>query len=1096
MLARIRRADRVARLRDLVLALNFLPRSQRITRDRWTGLGLDAASLAATLHSIGRRAGATATALVFTRTFDAHAAERAARSLQNADPAHHSLLLATDRRFRTLAVISIGPDLAARTCTIDRTHPRASDAETLLDMVAPDHEGTASIAIRYARALDRARVTGRFFEEFRARRTAIAAAWTGLPGRRRSDRDQLALLLLCRLMFLYFLQHAGHLAGNPRFLAELIRRTGPRRGSIYRSAVVPLFFGALNRRPEHRAASARRLGDLPYLNGGLFERHALERRYPRLDLPDAALLEVFEHLLERYRFTTREPADARLDTAFDGGIDPEMLGRVFEGVMDADQRSSTGAFYTPAHAVDRLVREALAAWLAPITGTTNATTGIQGAGPHPCPAAARALEHARILDPACGSGAFLLGALSRTAAIRAAAAPHTSPATIRRDIVARSLHGVDLDADAALLCALRLWLALAETDDDVQPLPNLDRRIRQGDALLDPIDLAIARTGRSRATPADVAVRKAISELQPVAAEYVHADPQRRERLRSAVASHERTIARAWIDALRLRARHHVSELRAAAADRDLFGELPRHARAAAAALPASTDLERELQRLRRRLRDDRATPFFSFHVHFADAVEPDGFDLVLSNPPWIRAHRWPRAVREMTRQRYAARTTGWPLGARLAGAPAAAAAQTDIALLFLERGLSLLAPGGVLAYLLPAKIIRSLYAGGARQRLLSDSPILSIRDCSLDQHAIFRADAFAASIVTRRPAPDAPAPARVRVCLVRKDRNELEFDIDRADLPLLRDEPAAPWLLAPEKPRLAMRHMQKQGAPLGLHDGLRVRRGVFTGANRVLLVDHATPRIGGLATIRTLGFDAARDSQAAAFEAVVESRQLRPVVRGTDIRPWAWKSDQLVIFLHDESGRATPPTPRLGRFLHRHRDMLSRRSGSRHGLPIGALFRVSRDTFAHKVAWQDLASTLEAVALPANARSCLGDHGPVIPLNSSYFIPTTDPDLSLILAAILNSTPIRAFARTIAERAKDARFRFFAWTVAALPLPPDWPQLAQTLLPIARMAHADKGLAEPDALRLDHIVARAYHLDHRQLEHLAEFDHWLGGQP
>src|SRR5690606_21239428 len=112
---------------------------------------------------------------------------------------------------------------------------------------------------------------------------------------------------------------------------------------------------------------------------------------------------------------------------------------------------------------------------------------------------AAGLAGLRILDPACGSGAFLVGALSRLARVRAALGGGAA-AEVRREIVGRSLHGVDVQEDAALLCALRLWLALAvEGNDDTgppPPLPNLDRRIRQGDALVDPIDLVAGGDAR------------------------------------------------------------------------------------------------------------------------------------------------------------------------------------------------------------------------------------------------------------------------------------------------------------------------------------------------------------------------------------------------------------------------------------------------------------------------------------------------------------------------------------------------------------------------------------------------------------------------
>jgi hypothetical protein len=599
----------------------------------------------------------------------------------------------------------------------------------------------------------------------------------------------------------------------------------------------------------------------------------------------------------------------------------------------------------------------------------------------------------------------------------------------------------------------------------------------------------------------DLHVRRSIRALEPLARRYLRAEPDSRGRLRTALQDREREVARAWIDALRTRAQRRIRELGAVAAGSDLFGGPGPGAPEAAAALPSAERQHAELDRLRARLRDDRAVPFFSFTVHFAQAA-PRGFDLILSNPPWVRAHRWPVGVRGWIRRRYEiGRSPGWRFGARLAGAPAAAAAQVDLALLFFERALGLLAAGGVIGILLPAKTIRSLYAGPARRRLLLDAHVLSIHDHSLDQHSVFRADAFAAQIVARKPAEDeAPGDDSVDVTLIRRGVAPLRFQIRRPELPLIPDDADAPWLLAPPEVRSAFRRMQRVGPPLGLTEGVRVRRGVFTGANQVLLVKSATPGIGGLAVMRAQGFDDG-DHEAgpsAHFEAVVEAAALRPLVRGADVDAWSYRSPGFVVWNHDDDGRPTQAPPRMGRYLAKHAAALGARSGARRGFPPGAVFRVTRDTLVPKVAWHDLSDTLRAVALPERVRSTLGETGPLIPLNTVYFVPVQAPERALLLAAYLNSTPVRTLARAVAERAKDARFRFFAWTVAALPLPRDWEEgvAAAALIDIARQAHADGGLDASDAARLDDLVARRYGLRDADRDAIQAFDRWLRGIP
>jgi hypothetical protein len=206
--------------------------------------------------------------------------------------------------------------------------------------------------------------------------------------------------------------------------------------------------------------------------------------------------------------------------------------------------------------------------------------------------------------------------------------------------------------------------------------------------------------------------------------------------------------------------------------------------------------------------------------------------------------------MRRLARSRYrVCREPGWPAGAKLAGAPVAAGAQVDLSLLFVERSLGLLATGGTLGAMIPAKTFRALYGGATRRMLLRETRIDRIDDHGLDHRSVFTADAFAGSVVATRVSPAdpvddtdgrrVPGSARdcvrgsVRVRLHRRMGRPLEFSASQADLPLDRGDARSPWLLAPPDAAAAFRRMQAAGHPLGSR--LRVRRGVFTGANDVL---------------------------------------------------------------------------------------------------------------------------------------------------------------------------------------------------------------------------------------------------------------------
>ncbi|MGQ0560313.1 MAG: Eco57I restriction-modification methylase domain-containing protein [Gemmatimonadota bacterium] len=950
---------------------------------------------------------------------------RLARTLRARNYAQLQLYVFARPDFSAIVVASFGLGEQLLTLTLQRARLHASDLAALHELTpAADERGTA-LAARHGRALDRSRVTKRFFADFAAQRAAVAAAWLGPDARQRRDREQLALLLLSRLMFLYFLQHRGYLAGDSEYLIRRFRAWHSRR-TFYAGVLKPLFFYVLNRRTEQRPARAAGFGDLPYLNGGLFERHALERKHTRLDLPDATVTSVFDDLLEHYRFTAREAADTRIDGVCDVGVDPEMLGRVFEGLMPERVRATTGTFYTPAATVDRLVCATLDAYVGPSKSTS------------------RALREAKVLDPACGSGAFLLAALARIAQ-RRAAADGNDILHARRETVAHSLYGVDLQSDAALLCALRLWLALVpgEQAGTVQPLPNLDRQIRQGDSLVDPLDLRVGG--------ASTEVRQWLNRLQPAARAYAASEPEERPRLQRTLLHAERHLARSWVSTQQQRIARELAELRAASGQKDLFGSLTEEARLARDEISRVRERAVELKRARTEMSAKDERPFFSFAVHFPDAAL-HGFDIVLCNPPWVRSHNWPRSITAMVRRRYAVcRANG-------------GGHQIDLAMLFLERALDLLAPSGALGIILPAKFMRSLSGASARQLLLEQADIISIEDHSLDQRSIFQADAFAAVIVARKRGPDAVPASHVATTMIRRGGAPLVFSTSQGDLPFVRDDLRAPWLLVPGDVRSALSRMQ--AAPmLGSFPELHVRRGVVSGENALMLLTHVDAKLAGLAAIRCEGRTGA--AHAAAYEGIVERAAIAPVIRGCDVAAWSLRRERWLLCRRPETPKQLP---RLSSFL------------AKHGCDLRSVPKTPAPCTS--VAWHDLASTLQAVVLPVD----------VVAINTVYFIHLPEDDAHL-LCAYFNSLPLRAFARAIAERAKDAHFRFFAWTVSMLPLPREWRSFErERLIALSRAAHSRGELTESTQRGLNATIARAYGLASSELRALDRFDRWLKG--
>jgi N-6 DNA Methylase len=384
-------------------------------------------------------------------------------------------VLALDRASRRLGVAVAFTGTPSLELELDCPSPTA--LASLARLAGGSGEGALAYAAHAADALSGEAAGRRFFREFRLTLDATA---TALPCRLRGDdRRSLALLQLTRVLFLYFIQAKGWLGGRDRFLAESVDACLMRKRRIHRDLLRPLFFGTLNRPAAERSRGAIRFGAMPFLNGGLFEPHPLERAL-RGDIPNAVWRDAFDRLFERFHFVVAEGSES-------GGIAPDMLGRVFEGVMAPDARRATGTYYTPAALVHVLLETAVVGLVAGRAGCPEATAERRLIERDP--ALVAHLETLTLLDPAAGSGAFLVGALEHLSALTC-----TTPAGLsaaRRRILQRSLFGVDLSATAVRLTELRLWLSVIADDrtdrpSAVEPLPNLDCLVRQGDSLFDP----------------------------------------------------------------------------------------------------------------------------------------------------------------------------------------------------------------------------------------------------------------------------------------------------------------------------------------------------------------------------------------------------------------------------------------------------------------------------------------------------------------------------------------------------------------------------------------------------------------------------------
>lgn len=312
--------------------------------------------------------------------------------------------------------------------------------------------------------------------------------------------------MMGRIVFLHFLQKKGWMGvpkdknwgeGDVEFMLHLFEYSSEKQKENFLDEVLePLFADGLDtdRTAEddlfdtHVALPEGSKVKVPYLNGGLFERDALDEiatKFPS---------EYFENLLEflhQYNFTIDEndPDDAQV------GVDPEMLGRIFENLLEDNK--DKGAYYTPKEIVRYMCRQSLVAYL--VTDIDDEAKKQQvadfvrnydaellgGSVSDFAQFIDERLKDVKICDPAIGSGAFPMGLLKELFLCRGAIENFSNAADIKRHIIQKNIYGVDYERGAVDIARLRFWLTLVVDEETPHTLPNLDFKIMQGNSLFE-----------------------------------------------------------------------------------------------------------------------------------------------------------------------------------------------------------------------------------------------------------------------------------------------------------------------------------------------------------------------------------------------------------------------------------------------------------------------------------------------------------------------------------------------------------------------------------------------------------------------------------
>lgn len=366
---------------------------------------------------------------------------------------------------------------------------------------------------RLKNALDVERVTRKFYKEFQELHLEFLDLVDGIDDDR--DRRWYTSVMLNRLMFIYFLQRKFFIDnGDDRYLQNKLAQMKEKGKNLYYEKFLRLlFFEGFARPEENRSQGAKELlGKIKYLNGGLFLLHPIEIKNPGITIKDEAFENLFS-LFERYSWNLNDTPGGE-----DNEINPDVLGYIFEKYIN---QKAFGAYYTRPEITEYLCERTIYNLVLDrvnhqeipgvLTGRhfddvaellINLDAGL-------CwELIDRVLPGIRILDPSCGSAAFLVSAMKTLINIYAAVIGKIKFLTdkrleswlkaiekkhtridyyIKKTIITENLFGVDIMEEAVEIGKLRLFLALVaavDSVDDLEPLPNIDFNILTGNSLV------------------------------------------------------------------------------------------------------------------------------------------------------------------------------------------------------------------------------------------------------------------------------------------------------------------------------------------------------------------------------------------------------------------------------------------------------------------------------------------------------------------------------------------------------------------------------------------------------------------------------------
>ncbi|RZN40365.1 MAG: hypothetical protein EFT35_03020 [Methanophagales archaeon ANME-1-THS] len=611
------------------------------------------------------------------------------------------------------------------------------------------------------------------------------------------EREQIAQVVTNRLIFIKFLQSKGIIKGDIlQYLSDL-------EEDILTPKLRQLFFGVLNTPKDKRADIHERFKEIPYLNGSLFVRIEVENRNPDYKIRAEILKKLIE-FLDSFKFVHKEQLGNQ------DSIDPEILGYIFERAMTATDRKGTGAYYTPKfvtkyiseHTIYPFILESANEILRTEKGyrETELLKDIEELFILPATTLKelwnKIIQKIRVLDNACGSGAFLLAAatilfeLNRR--IDDKLGLGNSDIALKKLILMNNLYGVDINPNGIEIAKLRLWLWLVDSYEPykVEALPNIDYNLRVGNSLIGYVDvsefkgaeltLAAWLWDEEKAT-----LEKLLKERNNLIRDYKRVEGEEAKELKDSIKRYDEQI------------------------NTLLNANLYRQFRERKIAITREEFL--------------KLSPFhwgFEFYEVF-DLDKPKekrGFDIVIGNPPYVRQE----ALGELK--------TYFKDQYRVYHGVA------DLYVYFIERSLSSLNDDGIFSYIVANKWMRANYGTPLRQ-WLKQQCIEEIVD--FGDLPVFQATTYPCIIRISRDHPKSSFDVTDVETLSFASLDEYvqahQYVVNQAGL----DDSG--WSLVDEKRQALLTKLYQVGVPLGDYVNGKIYYGIKTGLNEAFVIDADT---------------------------------------------------------------------------------------------------------------------------------------------------------------------------------------------------------------------------------------------------------------